>query len=57
MQSPFFFSFFFLTEIWFFYESYLQYAEYPIFPHCQLLHTVDEMLEIPFNEAPTHQSE
>ena len=41
------FPFFFLTEIWFFYESYLQYAEYSIFQHYLSLHT-DDMSEIPF---------
>lgn len=40
---------FFLTEIWFFYESYLQYAEYSIFQHYLSLHTDDMSL---LNGAP-----
>lgn len=50
MQSLFFLSIFLLTEIWFFYESYLQYAEYLLFPRFLLLLTVDG-IDIPFNAA------
>lgn len=53
MQSLFPFPFFFLreiTEIWFSYESYLQYAEYLLLPYRLSLLTGDGV-EFPFNVA------
>lgn len=39
MQRVLFFSFLVFAEIWYFYESYLQYEEYFIFRKCLPLHT------------------